>query len=127
MRLATMVTPRGLRLHVRARSGYVDVADGTGNPQFATLRGLLRRARSMRCAACWTARAANSRPAEFGPAVPEPRRILCLGVNYREHAIEGGRAGADLAGGLRPRRGQRAGAVRGPGPAGPHRPVRLRG
>jgi 2-keto-4-pentenoate hydratase/2-oxohepta-3-ene-1,7-dioic acid hydratase in catechol pathway len=29
--------------------------------------------------------------ADFGPAVPEPRRILCLGVNYREHAIEGGR------------------------------------
>jgi 2-keto-4-pentenoate hydratase/2-oxohepta-3-ene-1,7-dioic acid hydratase in catechol pathway len=31
-------------------------------------------------------------PESFGPAVPEPRRILCLGVNYREHAIEGGRA-----------------------------------
>ena len=31
-------------------------------------------------------------PADFGPAVPEPPRILCLGVNYSEHAIEGGRA-----------------------------------
>jgi 2-keto-4-pentenoate hydratase/2-oxohepta-3-ene-1,7-dioic acid hydratase in catechol pathway len=30
-------------------------------------------------------------PADFGPAVPAPKRILCLGVNYREHAIEGGR------------------------------------
>ena len=29
--------------------------------------------------------------AEFGPAVPSPRRILCLGVNYLEHALEGGR------------------------------------
>src|SRR6266849_120474 len=28
---------------------------------------------------------------DFGPAVPEPGRILCLGVNYSEHAIEGGR------------------------------------
>jgi 2-keto-4-pentenoate hydratase/2-oxohepta-3-ene-1,7-dioic acid hydratase in catechol pathway len=28
---------------------------------------------------------------EFGPAVPAPRRILCLGVNYADHAAEGGR------------------------------------
>jgi pimeloyl-ACP methyl ester carboxylesterase len=41
MRLATMVTPRGMRLHVKARSGYVDVADGTGDPALSTLRGLL--------------------------------------------------------------------------------------
>src|SRR5260370_39633662 len=31
-------------------------------------------------------------PAGLGPAVPEPPRILCLGVNYTEHAIEGGRS-----------------------------------
>jgi 2-keto-4-pentenoate hydratase/2-oxohepta-3-ene-1,7-dioic acid hydratase in catechol pathway len=30
-------------------------------------------------------------PADLGPAVPAPERILCLGLNYREHAIEGGR------------------------------------
>jgi 2-keto-4-pentenoate hydratase/2-oxohepta-3-ene-1,7-dioic acid hydratase in catechol pathway len=29
--------------------------------------------------------------AEYGPAVPSPRRILCFGVNYVEHALEGGR------------------------------------
>src|SRR5262249_41268030 len=28
---------------------------------------------------------------ELGPAVPSPRRILCLGVNYADHAAEGGR------------------------------------
>ena len=27
----------------------------------------------------------------LGPAVPAPRRILCLGVNYADHAAEGGR------------------------------------
>jgi 2-keto-4-pentenoate hydratase/2-oxohepta-3-ene-1,7-dioic acid hydratase in catechol pathway len=31
-------------------------------------------------------------PADFAPAVPEPPRILCLGLNYSEHALEGGRA-----------------------------------
>jgi acylpyruvate hydrolase len=29
--------------------------------------------------------------ADFAPAVPAPRRILCLGLNYSEHALEGGR------------------------------------
>ena len=30
-------------------------------------------------------------PADLGPAVPAPERILCLGLNYQEHAVEGGR------------------------------------
>ena len=30
-------------------------------------------------------------PADLGPAVPAPERILCLGLNYQEHALEGGR------------------------------------
>ncbi|MBO0838134.1 MAG: fumarylacetoacetate hydrolase family protein, partial [Actinobacteria bacterium] len=93
MRLATMVTPRGQRLHVKGRTGYVDVADATGDPALATLRGLLDGGPR----ALDTARGllnqdgAEFGPADFGPAVPEPRRVLCLGVNYREHAIEGGR------------------------------------
>jgi acylpyruvate hydrolase len=92
MRLATMITPRGLRLHVRARSGYVDVADGTGDPALSTLRGLLEAGAMEAARSLLGAEGAEFSPAEFGPAVPEPRRILCLGVNYREHAIEGGRA-----------------------------------
>lgn len=93
MRLATMITPRGLRLHVRARSGYVDVADATGDPELATLAGLLAAGPAEMDAT----RALTDRdgtpfgPADFGPAVPAPKRILCLGVNYRDHAIEGGR------------------------------------
>ncbi len=35
--------------------------------------------------------AARSTEAEYGPAVPSPRRVLCFGVNYLEHALEGGR------------------------------------
>jgi 2-keto-4-pentenoate hydratase/2-oxohepta-3-ene-1,7-dioic acid hydratase in catechol pathway len=92
MRLATMVTPRGLRLHVRARSGYVDVADGTGEPALASLRGLLEADALDAARGLLDADGADFSPDQFGPAVPEPRRILCLGVNYREHAIEGGRA-----------------------------------
>jgi 2-keto-4-pentenoate hydratase/2-oxohepta-3-ene-1,7-dioic acid hydratase in catechol pathway len=93
MRLATIATPRGLRLHVKARTGYVDVADATGDMTLGSLRGVLERG----AAAAEAVRGLLDRdgeevaPADFGPAVPEPRRILCLGVNYREHAIEGGR------------------------------------
>jgi 2-keto-4-pentenoate hydratase/2-oxohepta-3-ene-1,7-dioic acid hydratase in catechol pathway len=94
MRLATIATPRGLRLHVGGRTGYVDVADATGDATLASLQGLL----DAGPAAMEAVRAASDTdgaecaPEDFGPAVPEPRRILCLGVNYREHAIEGGRA-----------------------------------
>lgn len=91
MRLATMVTARGLRLHVRGRAGYVDVADGTGNPAFATLRGLLDAQALDDVRGLQDDAGTEFGPEEFGPAVPQPRRILCLGVNYREHAIEGGR------------------------------------
>ena len=37
------------------------------------------------------ATAARSYEPDFAPAVPAPPRILCLGLNYGEHALEGGR------------------------------------
>ncbi len=93
MRLATIVTPSGPRLHVRGRSGYVDVAAESGNPEFAALATVLRAGP----AALDAVRALSGRDGreydldDLGPAVPAPERILCLGVNYSEHAIEGGR------------------------------------
>ena len=94
MRLATIITPRGLRLHVAGASGYVDVAEATGQPELASLGQVLAAGSAARAA---IRRASEQHgidvtPAAFGPAVPEPARILCLGVNYSEHAIEGGRA-----------------------------------
>jgi acylpyruvate hydrolase len=94
VRLATIITPDGPRLHVRARSGYVDVGEATGNPRFASLQAFLEAGP----AAMDAARALTDRdgreygPEDLGPAVPAPERILCVGVNYSEHAIEGGRA-----------------------------------
>jgi 2-keto-4-pentenoate hydratase/2-oxohepta-3-ene-1,7-dioic acid hydratase in catechol pathway len=95
VRLATLSTPDGPRLHVRAcGGGYVDIAGATGDPRLAafgsfvtagpaaleTARGLLDR------------EGRNAAPGDFAPAVPAPERILCLGLNYTEHALEGGRA-----------------------------------
>ena len=95
MRLATLITPHGPRLHVRAHGGgYVDVGEATGEARFATFGSFV----AAGPAAMDAARALQDRggreyqPSEFGPAVPAPERILCLGLNYSEHALEGGRA-----------------------------------
>src|SRR5450755_2660653 len=93
MRLATITTSRGLRLHVKARTGYVDVADAAGDPRLASLGSVLDAGpegmdvvRGLQ-----EHEGTEYEPADFGPAVPAPPRILCLGLNYREHALEGGR------------------------------------
>ena len=89
-----MSTPEGLRLHVRAAAGgYVDVAEATGDPRLAELRGVLAGGTE----ALELVRRVTDRDgreideADLAPAVPSPNRILCLGVNYQEHAREGGR------------------------------------
>jgi len=78
---------------VKGTDGYVDVGDATGNETLSTLAGLAY-AGAVGLAA---ARGASERAGvevekhQFGPATPDTPRILCLGVNYAEHAIEGGR------------------------------------
>ena len=93
MRLATIVTSRGPRLHVRAGSGYVDVADELADPRLASLGSVLRAGDQAMDAirGLQDRDGAEYAPSDFGPAVPAPPRILCLGLNYREHALEGGR------------------------------------
>jgi acylpyruvate hydrolase len=96
MRLATISTPSGHRLHVRGRSGYVDLAGETGNEELSGLNSFLRAGP----AAVESAQAMAERdgreyePSDLGPAVPSPPRVLCIGLNYSEHAIEGGREAA---------------------------------
>jgi acylpyruvate hydrolase len=94
VRLATIVNSRGPRLHVAGARGYLDVADAAGDPAFASLAHVLAAGEPAMDAIRQLSEqeGADADPADFGPAVPEPARILCLGVNYSEHAIEGGRA-----------------------------------
>jgi acylpyruvate hydrolase len=93
MRLATVVTERGERLHLRQASGYVDVAAALGNEELATLERVLVAGDG----AFEAIRSIDERPgiavaeSDLAAAVPAPRRVLCLGLNYREHALEGGR------------------------------------
>jgi acylpyruvate hydrolase len=93
VRLATVMTEGGLRLHVRGSAGYVDVANATGDDRLADLNAVLSGGAEVlelvRRAAEQEGRELTE--AEYGPAVPAPRRVLCFGVNYVEHALEGGR------------------------------------
>ena len=95
MRLATLITTSGPRLHVRALGGgYVDIGEATGDERFAAFGSFIASGPP----ALEAARGLQDRtgrdylPAAFGPAVPVPERILCLGLNYADHALEGGRA-----------------------------------
>jgi 2-keto-4-pentenoate hydratase/2-oxohepta-3-ene-1,7-dioic acid hydratase in catechol pathway len=71
----------------------VDAGAETGDPAFASLGEVLRAGPAaldaLRSLADQQGREYG--PADLGPAVPAPERILCLGLNYREHALEGGR------------------------------------
>jgi 2-keto-4-pentenoate hydratase/2-oxohepta-3-ene-1,7-dioic acid hydratase in catechol pathway len=88
-----VITDQGLRLHVRGRRGYVDVADAAGDNRLSDLTAVLAGGPEVlelvRRASEQDGRELDR--AEYGPAVPAPRRILCFGVNYLEHALEGGR------------------------------------
>jgi 2-keto-4-pentenoate hydratase/2-oxohepta-3-ene-1,7-dioic acid hydratase in catechol pathway len=94
MRFATIRTSKGLRLHVRGREGYVDLAEVSGNDALVSIDGLAAGGE----AALDAARSASAGSgqefdhANFAASTPNPPRILCLGVNYADHAIEGGRA-----------------------------------
>jgi 2-keto-4-pentenoate hydratase/2-oxohepta-3-ene-1,7-dioic acid hydratase in catechol pathway len=92
VRLATIVTPAGPRLYVRARSGYVDVAEATGDPRLSSLQYVLETGLPATDAIRPLQESDGREVAEqdFAPAVPAPGRILCLGLNYGEHALEGG-------------------------------------
>jgi acylpyruvate hydrolase len=94
VRFATVRTPRGARLHVRGTEGYVDLGDATGDDALSTINGVAAGGDAALDAARRASREAGVAVdrADFAAATPNPPRILCLGVNYAEHAIEGGRA-----------------------------------
>lgn len=93
MRFATIRTARGLRLHVKGSSGYVDLATVTGDASLVSIDGFLAGGVAARDAARAAAQRSGSpfTGRDFAPSTPNPPRVLCLGVNYADHAIEGGR------------------------------------
>jgi acylpyruvate hydrolase len=92
MRLATVRSPRGARLHVRGASGYVDAGDATGDERLSTLMGLLALGQAGLDALAPATEGVGREIAlrDFAPAMLGTGRIICFGLNYGDHARETG-------------------------------------
>jgi 2-keto-4-pentenoate hydratase/2-oxohepta-3-ene-1,7-dioic acid hydratase in catechol pathway len=96
MRLATILTPNGPRAAIARADEYVDLhATDPGLP--VSVKHLLAASPAIRKAAAEAA--ASPRAVKYAanavkllPPIPDPSKILCIGLNYRDHAIEGGKA-----------------------------------
>lgn len=96
MRLASICTPHGPRAVAQVGNDFVDLhASDPGLP--TCVKQLLAASPQVRKVAAEVAArpdamkyAANA--VKLLPPVPHPGKILCIGLNYRDHAIEGGKA-----------------------------------
>lgn len=96
MKLASILTPQGPRAALAVADGYIDLhATDPGLP--ACMKSLLAASPAIRKAAAEVATCKNAvkyaaNAVKLLPPVPNPGKILCIGLNYRDHAIEGGKA-----------------------------------
>jgi 2-keto-4-pentenoate hydratase/2-oxohepta-3-ene-1,7-dioic acid hydratase in catechol pathway len=94
MRLATLRTPAGPHAAVQVGDDYVDLP-ATDPSLPAGVRQLLEGGPELlRKAAAAAARPdavrVRSAQARLLPPVPDPPKVVCIGLNYRDHAAEGG-------------------------------------
>jgi 2-keto-4-pentenoate hydratase/2-oxohepta-3-ene-1,7-dioic acid hydratase in catechol pathway len=94
MQLATIETPAGLRAAIRKDTAYIDL-HATDPALPPSVRRLLEEGPAALRAAEQAARRTKvvEYPAEqvrLLPPVPDPAKIICLGLNYRDHAKESG-------------------------------------
>jgi 2-keto-4-pentenoate hydratase/2-oxohepta-3-ene-1,7-dioic acid hydratase in catechol pathway len=108
MILLTFKSRSGLRLGVKTQGGILDVraaftdlgrsVEGPvpqsiqalligGPAALKALASLVERTLQREDAANWLLGESHL---EYGPCVPQPGKILCIGLNYRQHAIESG-------------------------------------
>jgi 2-keto-4-pentenoate hydratase/2-oxohepta-3-ene-1,7-dioic acid hydratase in catechol pathway len=96
MRLATLLTPHGPRAAALVGDFYIDL-HATDPELPSSVRGLLEGGPGLLKLAADVAHrpAAIRHPAaesKLLPPVPDPHKILCIGLNYRDHAAETGAA-----------------------------------
>jgi 2-keto-4-pentenoate hydratase/2-oxohepta-3-ene-1,7-dioic acid hydratase in catechol pathway len=96
MRLATLQTPAGPRAAIRREAAFIDL-HGTDAALPANVRQLLEGGPTLLARA---AQAADRKDAvryeadrvKLLPPIPDPPKIICIGLNYRDHAAESGAA-----------------------------------
>ena len=94
MRLVTFHGDDGLRLGVETDAGVVDVTEAAGDGSSASIRSVAAAGtqglEQLRQAAASASGALPVEQLRLAPAVPDPGKIICVGLNYRKHAAEGG-------------------------------------
>jgi 2-keto-4-pentenoate hydratase/2-oxohepta-3-ene-1,7-dioic acid hydratase in catechol pathway len=96
MKLATILTPHGPRAALAVADGYIDLhASDPGLP--TCMKALLAASPAIRKAASEVASSKSAvkyatNAVKLLPPVSNPSKVLCIGLNYRDHAIEGGKA-----------------------------------
>ncbi len=88
MRLVTYRSERGERAGVLAGERVVDAEDLVGTPEAATVRGLLEGALLGKLDGADKAAGVPVGEVNLLPPIPDPDKIVCLGLNYRSHAAE---------------------------------------
>ena len=96
MRLATILTSQGPRAAVQVGDRYVDL-HATDPGLSTTVKALLAAPAAVKTAVMAAAQSSgavsfSADKVKLLPPIPEPGKILCIGLNYRDHAIEGGKA-----------------------------------
>ena len=81
--MASIRTDRGLRLHVRGTSGYVDLADAADDERLATLTGLFATGDAGLAAARRASLGADSSGAMLNSFIALPPRMLRLELSVR--------------------------------------------
>jgi 2-keto-4-pentenoate hydratase/2-oxohepta-3-ene-1,7-dioic acid hydratase in catechol pathway len=96
MRLATILTPNGPRAAIALEESFVDLnATDSGLP--TSVKQLLSASQGVRDLAALAGKSANAvkyaaNSVKVLPPIPDPGKILCVGLNYADHAREGGKA-----------------------------------
>lgn len=95
MRLATVLTPHGPRACLAAGDQFIDLhASDPGLP--ASVKLLLAASSEVRKIAAEVGRSASAvryaaNAVKLLPPVPDAGKVLCVGLNYADHAKEGGK------------------------------------
>ncbi|SOD97595.1 2-keto-4-pentenoate hydratase/2-oxohepta-3-ene-1,7-dioic acid hydratase (catechol pathway) [Blastococcus haudaquaticus] len=94
MRLVSFHGDGGLRLGVETEAGVADVTEAAGDGSRASVRSLAGAGPEallrVRQAAESTSDVVAVEQLRLAPAVPDAGKIICVGLNYRKHAAEGG-------------------------------------
>jgi len=92
MRLVTYSSERGPRAGVLAGGGVIDAWDALGGGGGESVRELLvaNRLADLTSALDGRAVATEVEAIELQPPVPDPQKIVCIGLNYASHATETG-------------------------------------